>query len=94
MWGRADRQQSVAVRVFQSVRCVCVHVRARVCVHVRVIVGPGCLRACLPLRDARPLSNPGFSGGAACSRWGHCTAPCINNSWRARESGGVCLPAQ
>lgn len=55
---------------------------------------PMCLRACLPLRGARPHLNSGFSGGAACSRWGHCTAPCINNSRRARESGGVCLPAQ
>lgn len=58
--------------------------------------GVGCVwnRACLPMRGARPYFNPGFSGGAACSRWGHCTAPCINNSRRARESGGVCLPAQ
>lgn len=53
-----------------------------------------CLRACLPLRGARPHFNPGLSGGAARSRWGHCTAPCINNSPRARESGGVCLPVQ
>lgn len=53
-----------------------------------------CLRACLPLRGARPRVNPGSGGGAARSRWGHCAAPCINNSRRARESGGVCLPAQ
>lgn len=64
-----------------QVKCV------RVCVDL-------CLRACLPLRGARPHFNPGLSGGAARSRWGHCTAPCINNSPRARESGGVCLPVQ
>lgn len=81
MWWRADRQQSVAVVVFRCVACVCV-------------CRPGCLRACFPLRGARPHFNPGFGGGAARSRWGHCTAPCINNSRRARESGGVCLPAQ
>lgn len=51
--------------------------------------------ACVsPIEGARPHFNPGLSGGAARSRWGHCTAPCINNSPRARESGGVCLPVQ
>ena len=82
MWWGGDRTGSGVWRCWcfgVSGACVCVLL---------------CLRACLPLRGARPRVNPGSGGGAARSRWGHCAAPCINNSRRARESGRVCLPAQ
>lgn len=74
-----------------------IYLSISVCEGLRWEPGRFCMRV-LPAErcqaDHTWILTLAAAAAAARSRWGHCTAPCINNSQGAGESGGVCLPAQ